>query len=151
MRVILLEDIEKIGSKYEIKEVSDGYARNFLIPKGLAKTATEDSVEWADNMLAAEEEKASKQLEKVGSLAEQLDGLEVEIAVKIGDKGQLFEKIDAKDIAVKLKEMGYDIDKKRVILDAPLEDLGEHEASIKFDHNLETQIKIIIAEESDRD
>ncbi len=147
MRIILLEDVKKIGSKYEVKEVSDGYARNFLIPKGLAKVATEDSLEWADNMLALEEEKATKQLEKVGDSAKEMDGLEVEILVKIGDKGQLFKKIDKKDITTKLKEMGYDIDKKQVILDEPIEDLGEHEVKIKFDHNLETQIKIIVSGE----
>jgi len=100
-------------------------------------------------MLALEEEKAAQQLEKAGSSAKEIDGLEVEIFVKIGDKGQLFEKIDKKDIATKLKKMGYDIDKKQVILDVPIEDLGEHEVKIKFDHNLETQIKIIIAEKGD--
>lgn len=147
MRVVLLEDIENTGKKYDIKEVADGYARNFLIPKGLAKLATEEAMEWADSLRAAEEEKAVKALEDTGKIASDMEGLEVEIQVKIGDKGELFEKIGTQRIAGRLKEMGYEIKKNQVLLENDIEELGEFEAKVKFAHNLEAQIKVIVSEQ----
>lgn len=144
MRVILLEDIENLGKKYEIKEVADGYARNSLIPQGLAKVATDEAIKWANDMLALEEEKAAQELEKIGDTASDVDGLEVEMKMKVGDQGQLFEKITAPKIAARLKEMGYEIKKDQVILEKDIEELGEFDAKVRFEHNLEVQIKIIV-------
>ena len=76
-----------------------------------------------------------------------MDGLEVMISVKIGDKGQLFEKIDPKDISEKLKEMGFQIKKDQIELENLIEELGEFPAKIKFEHNLEAEIKVIVSEE----
>ncbi len=147
MRVVLLQDVEKIGKKYEVKEVADGYARNHLIPQGLAKPATDEALKWAKEQQDEKEKQAEEELEKAGSLASSMDGLEVEIKVKVGDKGQLFENINAQKIAARLKEMGYDIKKNQIFLAQDIEDLGEYEAKIRFEHNLEVQIKIIVVEE----
>ncbi len=146
MKVVLLEDVEKIGKQYDIKEVSDGFARNFLFPKELAKVATDEVIEWANNLRALGDEKAAKELEKVGDTASELEGIEVEVMVKVGDKGQLFEKIDAKDVAEKLKKMGHEVTKKQVEME-PIEELGEFEAKVEFKHGLEAQIKVIVSEE----
>ncbi|MDD4990169.1 MAG: 50S ribosomal protein L9 [Candidatus Pacebacteria bacterium] len=147
MQVVLLQDVKKIGRIYEIKEVADGYAINFLIPQGLVKKADKETVEWALAQQKTREEQAETDLEKSGKLARQIDGLEVEIPEKIGDKGQLFEKINAAKIAVKLQEMGYDIKKSQIDLEEDIKEAGEYEVKIVFDHNLECQIKVIVVEE----
>ncbi len=147
MKVILLEDIEKIGKKHELKEVKDGYARNFLIPKGLVKQATKDALEWLEVQKEIKEKQAEKDLKTVEETVSQIDGLEVIISVKVGDKGQLFEKIDPKDISEKIKEAGFDIKKDQIDLEKPFEELGEFPVKLKFEHNLEADIKIIITEE----
>ena len=146
MKVVLLQDVRKIGRIYEIKEVADGYAINFLIPQGLAKKADKETVEWALSQQKTREEQAETDLEKSGKMARQIDGLEIEIPEKIGDKGQLFEKINAAKIAVKLQEMGYDIKKSQVDLKEDIKEAGEYEVKVVFDHNLECQIKVIVVE-----
>lgn len=148
MKVVLLENVDNVGKKYETKEVSDGFARNFLFPQGLAEAATEELMTWAQEQMSQKAEKAKQDLEKMGKMASQIDGLEVEIAVKVGDKGQLFEKVGPKKIAEALKEMGYDVSKNQVELKNPIEETGEFEVRVKFDHNLETDIKVIVAEEN---
>ena len=147
MKVILLKDVEKIGRKYEVKIVKAGYARNFLIPQGLAKIADEKTLAWVEKQREVAEKKAEEELEKVGSLASKMDELEVEIPVKLGEKEQLFEKVTAQKIAAHLKELGYEIKKSQIELAQEITELGEFEVKIKFEHNLETQIKVIVVEE----
>jgi len=147
MRVVLLKDIKKLGSKYEVKEVADGYARNHLIPQGLAKVADEVALKWAKEQREKIAQKATNDLERVGELASQLEGREVEIVVKVGDQGQLFERVNAQKIASRLNEMGYPIKKEQVVLEEPIEDLGEFEVKINFEHNLEVQITVIVSAE----
>ncbi len=147
MKVILLEDIEKIGKKHEVKEVKDGYGRNFLIPKGLVKQATKEALEWLELQREIQEKKAEQDLKGVEEIVSKIDGLEVIIPVKVGDKGQLFEKIDPKDISDKIKEQGFDVKKDQIILEQPFEEMGEFPVKIKFEHNLEADIKVIITEE----
>ena len=145
MKVVLLQDVRKIGKIYEIKEVADGYAINFLIPKKLVKKATKEVVDWALEHQKKNEEKAKTDLGKTAKLLSQIDGLEVEITAKTGDKGQLFEKINTPKIATRLQEMGFDIKKNQIILEQDIKEVGEYEAKIIFAHNLECQIKIIVA------
>lgn len=148
MRVILLEDVPKTGRRYEVKEVADGFARNFLFPRGLAKIANQANLEWLEDQKERINEQAEQALKKTGDLVSRIDGREIEIAVKVGDKGQFFEKIDQKDIAKRLKESGYDIDPKQIQLEALIEELGEYPAKVKFEHNLEAEIKVIVVEET---
>jgi large subunit ribosomal protein L9 len=147
MRVILLKDIEKLGKKYEVIEVANGYARNYLIPRGLAKIADKESIEWAKTQQEIEQKRAEEELAKIGELVSQIDGLEIEIPVKIGEKGQLFEKVTAQKIAKKLKEEGFDIKKDQIELSQEIKELGEFDAKVRFEHNLEAQIKVIVTEE----
>lgn len=147
MKVILLKDIEKLGKKYEIKEVSDGYARNYLIPRGLVKVANEKNLEWLEKQKDKEQKKAEEDLIKIQNLASSIDGQEIIISVKIGENGQLFESITSQKIYEKLKEMGFDIKKNQILLDSPIKEIGEFPIKIKFPHNLEAEIKLIIVEE----
>lgn len=147
MKVILLQDIDKIGKKYDIKHVSDGYARNFLLPKGLAKPATEEALKWLQEQKQALREKSEEELKKVQSFASTLDGLELTMAVKIGEQEQMFEAINPQKIAEKLKEQGFDIKKNQIVLAEPIKELGEFPVKIQLGHNLEVEIKLIIVEE----
>ncbi len=147
MRVILLQDIENIGKKYEIKDIKDGYARNFLIPKGLVKLATEEALKWLEVQKEITEKKAEEGLKKIEEEVSKIDGVEVMIPVKIGEKEQLFEKITAQKISEKLKELGFRIKPVQLELEKPLEELGEFPLKVKFEHNLEAEIRIIITEE----
>ncbi|OGZ27618.1 MAG: 50S ribosomal protein L9 [Candidatus Nealsonbacteria bacterium RIFOXYB1_FULL_40_15] len=148
MKVVLLEDVESIGKKFQIKEVKDGYARNHLIPEGLAKIATKEVVKWAELQMEAKEKSAEEELKKAQEMASQMDGLEVHISAKVGEKEQLFEKIGAQKISEKLKEMGFEVKKSQVIAENPIDQAGEYPIKLRFDHNLETEITVIVTEEN---
>jgi len=147
MKVVLIEDVENLGEKYELKEVADGHARNFLIPKGLVKVATEEAIQWASDMQVLQAEKEVKNLEETGDTASGLEGLEVEMKVKVGDQDQLFEHINTQKIAVKLKELGFNVKKTQIQLEKDIENIGEFDVKVKFEHNLEAQIKVIVLAE----
>jgi len=147
MRVILLQDVENLGKKYEIKEVKNGYARNFLIPKGLARPATKEALTWLETQKEMEAKKAEEELKKIQAFASSIDGQEVIIPVKIGEEGQLFESITSQKIFEKLKELGFEIKKNQIDLEEPIKELGEYPVKIHFEHNLEAEIKVIIVEE----
>ncbi|TET84734.1 MAG: 50S ribosomal protein L9 [Candidatus Nealsonbacteria bacterium] len=151
MRVILLQDVENLGKKYEIKEVKDGYARNFLIPKGLAKKAEKEALLWLETQKEAQAQKAEEELKKAQGLASAIDGQEVIIPVKIGEEGQLFESITSQKIFEKLKELGFEIKKIQLDLSEPIKELGEFPVKIKFEHNLEAEIKVIVTKEEEKE
>ena len=147
MRVILLQDVEKLGKKYDVKEVADGYARNFLIPKGLVKIATKENLKWLEKQREIGTKKAEEDLKKVQGIASAVDDQEIIIPVKVGEQDQLFESITAQKIYEKLKELGFDIKKTQIDLIEPIKELGEFPVKIKFEHNLEAEIRVIVVEE----
>lgn len=147
MKVILLEDIEKLGKKYEIKEVADGYARNFLIPKNLVKLATKENMQWIEEQKNLITQKSEEELKEFQELASKVDGLEVAMPVKIGTEGQLFESVTGQKISDRLKELGFEIKKNQIEIKEPIKELGEFPIKIKFEHNLEAEIKIIVSED----
>ena len=147
MRIILLKDVDNLGKKYEVKEVKDGYARNFLIPKGLVKLADEKSLKWLETQKEIEKVKNEEELKKIQEKASAIDGQEIIIPVKIGEEGQLFESINVQKISEKLKEIGLDVKKSQIDLPEPIKELGEFPVKIKFEHNLEAEIKVIVTEE----
>ena len=149
MRVILLKDVENIGKKYEVKEVKNGHARNFLIPKGLAKPATKEALTWLETQKEIEVKKVEEELKKTQEKATIIDGQEIIIPVKVGEEDQLFESITAQKIFEKLKELGFNVQKNQIDLKEPIKELGEHPVKIKFEHNLEGEIKVIITKEEE--
>ena len=147
MKVILLQDVLKLGKKFEVKEVADGYAQNHLIPEGMAKPATKEALEWLEMQKELAEKAAEESLQKSQGMASQLDDMEVNLAVKVGEEGQLFESINAQKITERLKEMGYDVRRSQVKLEEPIKELGEFPVKIIFEHNLEAEIQVIITEQ----
>ncbi len=147
MRIILLQDIDKLGKKHDIKDVSDGYARNFLIPKDLVKIATEKNLKWLENQKETIKKESEKDLKDIQDIATKIDGLELSIPVKIGKEGQLFESIASQKISEKLKEFGFEIKKTQIDLNEPIKETGEFPIKIKFEHNLEAEVRVIVTEE----
>lgn len=145
MKVILLEDIENLGKKYEVKEIKPGHARNFLIPKNLVKLATKQNLKWLKGQVEILEKKAEEDLKKAQELASKIDGIEINIRIKTGDNGQLFESVNNVKIYEKLKEMGFDVKKAQIKLEKPIKETGEFPVKINLDHNLEAEITVIIA------
>ncbi|MBI3631747.1 MAG: 50S ribosomal protein L9 [Candidatus Staskawiczbacteria bacterium] len=147
MKVILLKDVQDLGKKYEVKEVKNGHARNFLIPQGLAKTATKQALKWLESQKEIIEKEIVEDLKKAQEMASGLDGLELNMPVKVGGEGQLFESINSQKIADKLKEVGFEVKKSKIILEKPIKTLGEFPIKISLDHNLEVEVRVIIVEE----
>ena len=147
MKIILLEDIEKLGKKFDIKEVADGYALNFLIPKGMVKKATKETLNWLKVQKENLAKKSEDELKKTQDFASSIDGQEIMLPVKIGEEGQLFESITSQKIVEKLKELGFEVKKTQIDLVEPIKEMGEFPVKIKFEHNLEAEIKLIITEE----
>lgn len=151
MKVILLENIKQLGQKYEIKNVKDGYARNYLIPKGLAIPATKEKIEWALKQQEIYAKKAEEKLKEVQKMAEKLDGQEIIFSVKVGEKGQLFEAINNVKIAQKLKEMGFEVKKNQVLLEEPIKELGEYQIKLALEEGLEPEITLIVNAEEEKE
>ncbi len=147
MKVILLQDVEDVGKKYEVKDVKDGHARNFLIPKKLAKAATPKALEWLESQKDVIEKEIEEGLKKTQELASRLDGVEVTIGLKVGDSGELFESVTAAKIADQLVKMGYEVKKSEVTLKDPIKEVGEYPVKINLDHNLEAEITVVISGE----
>ena len=147
MQIILLQNVENLGEKNDIKEVKDGYARNFLIPKGLAKKATKEALRMLERQVEAKKIRDEKELREAQKLVSKIDGQEIIITVKVGEKEQLFESITAQKISEKLKELDFEVKNSQIELSEPIKELGEFPIKIKFEHNLEAEIRIIITKE----
>ena len=145
MKVVLLQDISAKGKQGEIKEVADGYARNYLFPKGLAIPATPAAIKRAQTQLIEDEHKQERKQKELGELVQQIEGKELTFKARAGDKEKLHGSITTADIAKELsKTLGSEIDKKVVELDEPLRHLGTHEVNINLGGGFDTKITVII-------
>ena len=147
MKVILLENIKKLGRKFDIKHVTDGYGRNFLLPRRLARLATQDALDELDEELRKREMIATEELEHVEGAAESLDGLEIILSAKVEESGTLYAAVSQDVIQKRLKELGFDVPKKAIKINDPIKELGEYKVMLEFDHGLEAELKLIVEEE----
>lgn len=143
MKVILLQNVEGLGNQWEVKDVADGYARNFLLPKGLAKPAAPADIEAAEKRLKEMEVRAEADLKEVEGLAAKLDGYELKIPVKVGEEGQLYAQVSVKQIVSALEAEGFQVKEKYVKIAEPIKELGEFPVTLEFDHGLEAEIRVI--------
>lgn len=142
MRVILLQDVENLGKKGEIKEVAPGYARNFLIPRGLAILASKGALRLAEERLKAQERKLKLLKEKAQKIKQEIEKKIFKIEVKGGPKGKIFGSVTPKEIAQLIdKETGFKIDKKQII-EEPIKELGEYKIKVKLAEGVEAQVKL---------
>ena len=143
MKVILLQDVKTLGKKGDVVEVSDGYARNQLIPKGFAKEATQGNVRNLEKQKALAAEKKAAQKEAAQKQADELEKVTIEIKTKGGDNGKLFGSITSKDIAEALEEQyGLKVDKKKIDLAAPIKQTGVTNVTIKLFPEVSAKVKV---------
>ncbi|MCX7760939.1 MAG: 50S ribosomal protein L9 [Hydrogenothermaceae bacterium] len=147
MKVILVKDVEGWGSFGDIIEVKRGFARNFLIPKGLAVEATEDNLNHIKALLAQKARKLQREKEKALEIAKKLDGIEIEITRPIGVTGKMYGSVTTTDIVEKLKEKGFDIDKKKVMLRNPIRNIGGYNIQIRLHPEVSATVKLNVIPE----
>jgi large subunit ribosomal protein L9 len=143
MKVILLQDIKNLGKKYDVKDVSDGYARNFLIPRGLAEAATTaalNRIAEIKSRIAAQKKQLLETLEK---RKETLAGTTLIFKLKTGEKGEVFGSVSARDIENALSERG--IADVKIELEKPIKELGEHLVGINLGEGIKTKIKVLVS------
>lgn len=146
MQVILLQDVKGQGKKGQVIEVNEGYARNFLIKKGFAEAATASKLNDLKQKQAAADFHKAEQVKAMQALAEQLRGKKFELAIKVGQGGKVFGSITSANVSDALKSAGYDVDKKKILLDQPIKNVGEYDVNIKLLEGISTKIKVLIKE-----
>src|SRR3989338_2006094 len=146
MKVILLKNINSLGKQGEIKEVSDGYARNFLIPRQIADIATDELIEHIKKIKQKEKKSAKKELERSQDAAGKLEGKVFEIHAKASNEGRLYASVHSQEISELLKKRGYLVDAKHILADH-IKEIGEHAVTIQLQHGLEARIMLIVKQQ----
>ena len=145
MKVVFLEDVSAKEKKGDIKEVSNGYARHYLLPKGLALAATEGAVKAAEKLVSDRERKRARQHDEYVEIAGQINGKELRFKGKSSARGTLHGSITSADIADKLSDLiNVDIDKKKIALKNSLHKVGEYEVDVVFSRDAVAKIKVIV-------
>ncbi len=144
MKVILLQDVKKQGKKDQIIDVSDGYARNFLIKNGLAIAATTNSKKALDRELDKRKAAEDAYVEECKAIAEKLKTTEVVIKVKTGEQDKVFGTVSSKQICEELKNKGYNIDKKKINLTYALDSLGTHNVKIELHKKVTAEVRVTL-------
>lgn len=148
VQVILRDDVEHLGRSGELVRVKPGYARNFLLPRGLAAIATRGNIAQIEHEKKAALARAAKLRASAEQRAGQLDGVRVEISAKAGDNEKLFGSVGAKDIADALEAQGIEIDRKKIVLPDPIKELGDHDVPIKLGYEVTGTVKVTVVPEA---
>lgn len=147
MKVLFLKDVKGVGKKGEIKNVADGYARNFLLKNNCAVTATEGIVHDTQAKEEVRKQKEDAEKAKTKARAEELARTPIKTTLKVGDDGSIFGSINLLKILELLKAKGFAMDKTNIVLDHPLKTLGAHKVKVKFDYGIETDATIVVEKE----
>jgi large subunit ribosomal protein L9 len=148
MKVVFLKDISSKGKTGEIKEVADGYARNFLLPRGLALPATSDAIKTAQSQAEGRVRRRAHLKEELSELAKLIDGKALKFQARAGEKGKLHGSITSAHIAEELSKLvNVEIDKRKIELDEPLRELGSHDVKISFAKDVAAYVTVLIEEE----
>jgi large subunit ribosomal protein L9 len=147
MEVILREDIEKLGSRGQLVKVAPGFARNFLLPKRLAVAATDANKKIVEQERQAALRREAKEAGEAQELAKLLAPVVITIAQKAGENDQLFGSVTSSDIAARLEEQKFHIDRKKIVLHDPIKQLGEHTVTIKLHREVSVDIKVNVVKE----
>jgi large subunit ribosomal protein L9 len=144
MRVILTEDVPKLGNAGEVVKVRDGFARNYLMPRGMALLATESRVRDIEHKKRVIEEKVKKEVKGHEKVAQQLHKTHLQFEMLAGEEGKLFGSVTSADIYEKLTAAGLEVDKRRIELGEPIKSLGEHKVEIRLHRQVKTEIKVTV-------
>jgi large subunit ribosomal protein L9 len=145
LQVILKQDVEKIGRRGDVVEVSRGYVRNFLVPRGLAEVATPTKLEEVRRQMAEAEERDRRIAERASEVAETLNKSVITIEARTGEDERLFGSITAANIASAIEKVrGVHLDRRRIKLDEPIKSLGTHQVPVQVHGDIETSVKVIV-------
>ncbi len=147
MEVVLKEDIENLGHMGDVVKVKDGYARNYLLPRGLVVLANKKNLkalEHEQRMIGQRRERLTKEAQGISA---QLAGVSLEFAVKVGEEGRLFGSVTNMDIEKALKEKGYDVERRRIVLHDPIKQVGDYEVPIRLRPEVMPSIKVKVVSE----
>lgn len=148
MKVILLKDIKDLGKTGEIKELADGYARNYLIPRGLAVEATPDKLKEIEEKKLKKQKNKQKEQSSAEALKDKLNGKSVQISLKTGGGDKLFGAVTTKEIAELIeKQLNIKVDRKKIELEEPIKHLGDYNIKIKLYQSVQAEIKLTVAAE----
>ncbi|MFA5367858.1 MAG: 50S ribosomal protein L9 [Dehalococcoidia bacterium] len=148
MKVVLIQEVPGLGNVGDVKDVSGGYGRNYLIPRGYAQFATPDVMKRVDNLRAKEEKRQQALNMEMSDFARKLEGLEVVIKAKVGGQERLYGSVTGSDIADYIHQMtGQEIDKRKVILSEAIHKVGEYSASVKLSRDLNPRLKVVVMDE----
>lgn len=150
MKIILKEDFSELGHIGEVVKVADGYARNFLIPKGIAVNATKGNLKQFESMKEAILKKKAKVMESVEELSKALSAVVLSFTRKSGEDGKLFGSVTNKEIASLLKGKGFEIDRKAIHITEPVKHLGEFKFSVKLHRDVTAELTATVEKEEDK-
>jgi large subunit ribosomal protein L9 len=148
MDIILREDVDKLGTRGQVVKVTAGYARNFLLPRRLAVTATDSNKKIVEQERQAHLRKEAVQMTEAADLAKLLSSATISIARKAGENGQLFGSVTAGDIADALDAQKFNIDRRKIQLDEPIRTLGEHKVTLRLHREVSTEITVSVVAEA---
>ncbi len=146
MKVVLLEDVKKLGKADEIIEVSDGYARNFLFKKNLAVEATKENLNEVKLRKKAEQVKAERALAEAQRIAKELEGQNFTMKMKAGEGGRLYGTLTAMDVADALNKAGYAVEKRNITIQTPLKNVGTTNVAVKLHNDVTANVVVKVEE-----
>ena len=147
MKIILLEDVPTLGRRGEVRDVKDGYARNFLLPQKLALTATAPNLKNIENIKARQDSQAAKGLADAQAQAAVIEGLHLAVSRQASDEDRLFGSVGRNDIAAFLTQNRVDVERRRIALDEPIKSLGEFSVPIRLHPEVTAQLKVTVTRE----
>ncbi|WP_298408100.1 50S ribosomal protein L9 [uncultured Chloroflexus sp.] len=148
MKVLLVQDVEHLGKAGEIKDVSGGFGRNYLLPKGFAVLATKSQIKQAEERLAAQRRRAEAARKEAEALAAKLAELTLTFVVKVGEQERLYGSVTNADIAAKLHEVaGIEIDRRKIALEDPIKRTGEYEVPVELASGVSAMLKVVVVGE----
>ncbi len=147
MKVILLDDVTKVGRRGEVRDVSDGYARNYLIPKKLALSATAGNLKNLEHIREQQEAKAGRIRSDAEALRDRIEALVYEERRQASDEGKLFGSVTSQDLVDFLAGQGVTVERRRVVLDEPIKTLGETSVTVRLHHDVTAQLKVTVVRE----
>ena len=149
MKIILRQDMDTLGLEGDIVDVANGYARNYLIPKGFALEANTQNVKLLETQRKKIEIKRLKAKEEAEKIKEKLGDVMVTISQKAGEEDKLYGSVTSSEIADLLTEKGFDIDRRKIVLDEPIKTIGTFEVAVKLHKQVTGKVKLVVAAESE--
>ena len=148
MQIILQEDVEKLGTRGQVVEVAEGYARNFLLPRNLALPASAGNLKRLEKIRTVLAKKTATERDQAQKLAEVLNAVTINLIRKAGETDQLFGSVTSADLAAELAKQGHEVDKRKIQLEEPIKLLGEFQVTVKLYTDVTAQFKVVVAREA---